>query len=257
MPKYVFQHGLPTESERMDMMAAALDDASRRHLGKLPIEGNWSCLEIGSGNGSLSAWLAPQVPSGQIMVTDIQPDFIEGVSGPNIVRRRLDIVTDTLPNKSHDLIFMRAVLHHIPERQAILDKLVGALRPGGWLFIHEPDLHPAAACSNRAVRQIWEDFFAWTNEFGIDYTTGRRIPEWLQTQGMTNISAWGDTAIYPGNSAYAKWLRVTIAEVSERMLEAGKTTPERLQAFDLASHDPKIWQMSFSFVGTLAQRPGL
>ncbi len=47
---------------------------------------------------------------------------------------------DDLPTAQFDLIHARLVLIHIPAREAVLERLVTALRPGGWLVIEDFDV---------------------------------------------------------------------------------------------------------------------
>lgn len=256
MARYIFQHDIPTEADRMDQMSDVLDDVSRNHLRRIPVEPNWTCLEVGAGNGSLSYWLAKQVPEGKVDVTDLNPDLITGDPGPNTSVGKLDVVNDDIEEGVFDLVFLRAVLHHIPEREKAISKLIRALKPGGWLFVHEPDLHPSLVTPNETVRLFWSQFFPWAAGLGIDYTTGGQIPPMLKTLGLTNISAWGDTAIYQGGSSYALWLQLSIAEVADKLLAAGITSEDTLQQFNEASADPNCWHMSVSFVGTVAQKTG-
>ncbi|MEM6657535.1 MAG: methyltransferase [Pseudomonadota bacterium] len=254
MAKYIFHHDIPSESDRMNQMADVLDGVSRTHLGRIPVQKDWHCLEVGAGNGSLSQWLGPNLPDGIIHVTDMNPDLIADADGSNLSVRGLNVVNDQIGEAVYDLIFMRAVLHHIPEREAVLTKLIQALKPGGWIFIHEPDIHPSRSAPDEAVRLLWSQFFSWAADLGIDYNTGTRIPQMLKKRGMTNISAWGDTAVYPGGSGYALWLQLTIAEIAEKMVQAGNTTQDTLEQFNQASVDPDRWHMSFSFVGTIAMK---
>jgi trans-aconitate methyltransferase len=44
-----------------------------------------------------------------------------------------------LPEGGFDLIHARLVLNWLPERLSVLDKLVKALKPGGWLLIEDYD----------------------------------------------------------------------------------------------------------------------
>ncbi|MEM6658296.1 MAG: class I SAM-dependent methyltransferase [Pseudomonadota bacterium] len=254
MVKYIFHHDIPSESDRMDQMADVLDGVSRNHLRRIPIQKHWKCLEVGAGNGSLSKWLSPNLPEGNIRVTDINPDLIADVTGPNLTVHGLNVVEDDLGEEIYDLVFLRAVLHHIAEREAVLTKLIRSLKPGGWIFIHEPDMHPSRAAPDEAVRVFWSQFFSWASSLGIDYTTGTQIPQMLTERGMTNMSAWGDTAVYPGGSEYALWLQLTIAEIADKMLASENATRESLDRFNQASEDPDRWHMSVSFVGTIAMK---
>ena len=97
MTEYVWQHGLEGEAERLRLMSEILDPSCRDHLSRLPIAGDWQCIEIGAGNGSLSQWLATQLGSGgKVIATDIAPDLIKEIAIDNLEVRRLDIVKDGL-----------------------------------------------------------------------------------------------------------------------------------------------------------------
>ena len=53
--------------------------------------------------------------------------------------QRHDIVADPPPSERFDLIHARLLLEHLPDRNAVLDRLVDVLRPGGWLLIEGYD----------------------------------------------------------------------------------------------------------------------
>lgn len=50
----------------------------------------------------------------------------------------------------------RWVLDLLPSRECVVEKLVAALRPGGWLLDEEPDLVPTAGGSWQAYRTLVE-----------------------------------------------------------------------------------------------------
>jgi len=50
-----------------------------------------------------------------------------------------NIVADELERDAFDLVHTRAVLVHLAERDIALDRLVAALKPGGWLLVEETD----------------------------------------------------------------------------------------------------------------------
>jgi ubiquinone/menaquinone biosynthesis C-methylase UbiE len=125
---------------RFDAQSALFDSGTIRHLEDRGIRPGWQCLEVGGGGGSIAAWLAARVgPTGHVLVTDIDPRFLEPLDAPNVEVRRHDIVTDPLPEAAFDLIHARAVLIHLPERERVLARLVSALKPGGWLVDEELD----------------------------------------------------------------------------------------------------------------------
>src|SRR5262249_24306207 len=112
-----------------------------RFLGTTGIGPGWYCLEVGSGNGAVGAWMADRVgPSGYVLLTDIDPRFMERSAyrrPPHMELRRHDIGTDPLPQQAFDLIHARLVLCHVPQRQKALARLVAALKPRGWLVVED------------------------------------------------------------------------------------------------------------------------
>jgi len=59
MPKYVLGHHLKGEGARLAVMSQLLDAMHRRYIDTLGVvKPGARTLEIGCGNGSISAWLA-------------------------------------------------------------------------------------------------------------------------------------------------------------------------------------------------------
>ena len=73
------------------------------------------------------------------MAADIDPRFLGDLDGPNIEIRRLDIVRDELENAAYDLAHCRFLLMHMADPEAVLRRMMSALRPGGWVLAEEPD----------------------------------------------------------------------------------------------------------------------
>jgi tRNA A58 N-methylase Trm61 len=62
MPKYVLGHQLKGEGARLELMSELLDPMHRRHIDALEVvRPGARTLEVGCGNGSISAWLAERV----------------------------------------------------------------------------------------------------------------------------------------------------------------------------------------------------
>ena len=82
------------------------------------------------------------MPRGRVVATDIAPELMEGIETANLEVRALDVVEDGLPENAYDLVLLRALLHHLPTRMNVIEDLAKALKPGGWVFIQEPDFYP-------------------------------------------------------------------------------------------------------------------
>jgi ubiquinone/menaquinone biosynthesis C-methylase UbiE len=137
---YLLDNARKETSKRFDALSVLYDRDTIRHLENRGVSEGWSCLEVGGGGGSIAAWLAKRVGSaGSVLVTDVDPRYLEFLRAQNVEVRRHNIATDPLPERAFDLIHVRLVLMHVPEREQALARLVAALKPGGWLVDEEYD----------------------------------------------------------------------------------------------------------------------
>jgi 2-polyprenyl-3-methyl-5-hydroxy-6-metoxy-1,4-benzoquinol methylase len=68
MFRYVLDHHLEGEKKRLALMSGLLDPMHRRHIESLGISRDARVLEVGCGDGSMSAWMAKHIaPDGQIV----------------------------------------------------------------------------------------------------------------------------------------------------------------------------------------------
>ena len=138
--RYLLDNADSIAADRMNALARLYDPASQRALNAAGIAPGWHCLEVGGGGGGVARWMAEQVGSmGSVLCTDIDPRHIapSGLANLHVVRH--DIVRDALPEAKFDLAHARLVLLHVPERAAVLEKMISALKPGGWLVIEDFD----------------------------------------------------------------------------------------------------------------------
>ena len=140
MNTYVFDQGWQKERDRLAGIESSFDSYSTQRLADLGVSDGWHCLEVGFGAGGVALWLAGQVGStGRVVATDLDPRFLAGHGRANLDVRQHDIVTDPLEGAAFDLAHARAVLEHIPDRQRALQRMISAVRPGGWLVLEDID----------------------------------------------------------------------------------------------------------------------
>jgi SAM-dependent methyltransferase len=126
------------EQQRLSGAEALFDLATFRHLDTVGIAAGMRCLELGGGTGSVARFMAERIgSSGSVIVTDIDTAQLVGLDSPNVETRVHDITTDPLDDASFDVIHARLLLEHLSSRLDVLDKLVAALRPGGWLVVED------------------------------------------------------------------------------------------------------------------------
>jgi 2-polyprenyl-3-methyl-5-hydroxy-6-metoxy-1,4-benzoquinol methylase len=257
MAEYVWQHNLAGERDRLRLMSGLLDPSSEFHLLRTGVKPGWRCLEIGAGNGSLSQWLAARVgPAGHVTATDIRTDLMEGIARGNLDIRKFDVVSDEPPDAPYDLVAIRALLHHLPERRTVVSRMARWLKPGGWLFVQEPDFYPTWTVEPPSQKLFWQQFLQWAANHHIDYYVGRKIPAWLQADGLLDINSEGHAILYNGGSAFAAWWDYGIREVAETLRSEGGVSQATLDEFFTLARDPAYWTTTIAFTATTARRPG-
>jgi SAM-dependent methyltransferase len=104
MPEYVLGHHLKGEGKRLALMSELLDPMHRRYLQSLDVvKSGARTLEVGCGNGSISAWLARQIaPDGQAIAVDLDLSLVD-VRLPNLELRTADIMAGPVEPGSFDI----------------------------------------------------------------------------------------------------------------------------------------------------------
>ncbi|WP_198520661.1 class I SAM-dependent methyltransferase [Kitasatospora sp. CB02891] len=135
---YLFDNASAHARGQHRCLAGWLDRISIGELSRVGVQPGMSCLDVGAGAGSIAVWLADQVgPGGAVLATDLVP--LPMADRPALTVLRHDVVRDALPEAAFDLVHVRLVLSHLPEREAVLARLLAALRPGGVLHLLEFD----------------------------------------------------------------------------------------------------------------------
>jgi ubiquinone/menaquinone biosynthesis C-methylase UbiE len=97
-------------------------DSTPRNSGR---HDRWHCLEIGGGGGSIAEWLCRRVgPSGRVVATDINTQYLQALDLENLEVRAHDIVSDELEQGAFDLVHARPVQFHLSQRQTALKRMV-------------------------------------------------------------------------------------------------------------------------------------
>src|SRR5215212_9310669 len=194
MPEYVLGHDLKGEGARLALMSELLDPMHRRHIDALGVvRPGARTLEVGCGNGSISAWLAGRVsPGGTAVAVDLDLSLIE-VHVPNLELRKADIAARPVEHGAFDLVTARAVLHHVADSETAIVNMIASLRQGGALLLIEPDFLPVSIAQPQEVRAFWDGWLAWSRERGIDYHIGRTLAARLASLGLTKINGTAET----------------------------------------------------------------
>ena len=244
---YLLDNAGRETSRRFDALSALYDGDTIRHLENRGISEGWSCLEVGGGSGSIAAWLARRVGStGSVLVTDLDPRYLQFFGAQNVEVRRHNIVTDPLPEAAFDLIHARLVLMHVTEREQVLARLVTALKPGGWLvdeeydsasLLPDPVLNPCEVFleAQRALMRLFDDR-------GVGRRWGRMLFGRLRSLGLVDVDAEARISTWHCGSTGALMMRANFEQLREVLIDGGYISRQEFDR-DIARLDDPSFMM--------------
>jgi len=134
-----------TKAEMFNRKASSSKSKPDEVLKALELRNGQTVADIGSGGGYFALRFAGIVGSGgHVFAVDVNQDFLDfiqnsakekGLSNVETVLAAKDAAS--LPENSLNLIFIRNVSHHLPDRPEYFRKLKAALKPEGRIAIVE------------------------------------------------------------------------------------------------------------------------
>ncbi len=235
--RYLLPNATSAAAERFAAFVELFDPSTFAHLEKLGIGPGWRCWEVGAGGTSVVHWLAGRVgPGGHVLATDIDVTWAGAAAdetSPQVEVRAHDVALDPPPAAQFDLVHARLVLVHVPERAKAMEAMVGALRPGGWLFIEDADpaLQPLSSLEVRGPEQelanrLRSGFRALMAHRGADLAYGRTLPRLLREAGLCDVRA--DASFPVAHPACARLETATISLIADQLVENDIATPEEI-----------------------------
>jgi ubiquinone/menaquinone biosynthesis C-methylase UbiE len=264
---YIFDNAAEAETaERFASLDALYNIRTFRFLETAGIAPGWRCLEVGGGSGAVAAWMADRVgPSGHVLVTDIDPRFMERSAyrrPAHMELRRHDIGTDPLPEQTFDLIHARLVLTHVPQRHQALERLVAALKPRGWLVIEDfdgrvidrtiPVPDPAEAALSKRVGGA---LVTLMEERGVEVDWARGLHGRLKAAGLTEVGMEGHVAVCEGGSLGASLDAANFAQVRREAVAKGLVTDAEIDAVLARLNAPDFALFSLVMFTAWGRRP--
>jgi len=196
---------------------------ARELITKLKLRGNERILDVGCGDGKITAELARALPSGSIIGLDGSMEMLRfarehfpAKKFPNVEFVHMD-ARRIQSSEPFDLIFSNATLHWVDDHPAFLRGAAECLKPGGRLIIscggkgNAQDVFVALRATLRLKR--WRSFFRnltaayffhrpedyekWLPRFGFQPTVVRLANKEVQFAGGAGLAAWIRTTWLP------------------------------------------------------------
>jgi trans-aconitate 2-methyltransferase len=189
-------------------------------ISKLRLSGNERVLDIGCGDGKVTAAISACVPKGSVTGIDNSPDMCRFArehfppgTHPNLSFVLMDAGQLEF-SEAFDVVFSNAALHWIPDHKPLLAGIARSLCPGGRLLVQMGGKGNAAqtfeALTALLEKPRWAGYFD-----GFSFTFGFFGPEeyrqWLAGAGLepVRVELITKDMVYPDRDAFAGWIRTT------------------------------------------------
>jgi trans-aconitate 2-methyltransferase len=189
-------------------------------IARLRLSGSEDLLDVGCGDGKITAAFAANVPHGSVLGVDSSAAFVAyarahyppsafaNLSFTQMDARRL------AANHPFDLIFSNAVLHWVDDQPAFLSGCARLLKPGGRLVISCGGAGNAsgvvAVLNELTGSPRWAEYFC---EFVFPYYFHSPVQyaAWLEQAGLSaaRLELVEKDMTHVGQDGLAGWLRTT------------------------------------------------
>lgn len=201
---------------------------ARELIAQLKLQSNERILDLGCGDGKVTAELARSVPHGSVMGVDASPQMIDFANKtfparkiPNVEFQVMDARRIAFQRK-FDLVFSNAALHWVDDHQAILRGAASVLRPGGRLVVScggKGNAHDVFLALRPEMRlKRWREFFR-NLEAPYFFHSPEEYKKWLPRFGFKthSVKLTPKDATYEGREGFAAWLRTTWLPYTQRV----------------------------------------
>jgi trans-aconitate 2-methyltransferase len=200
-------------------------------LAKLDLKGSERVLDIGCGDGEITAAIARRVPGGSAVGIDSSRDMVDLASKnyppdrcPNISfilqdAREIDF------DEEFDAVFSNACLHWVIDHQPVLTGIGRCLKPRGRMLLQMGGKGNAATVL-KAIDAVLK-MSRWARYFdGFAFPYAFYGPEeyrsWMEALGfhVNRAELLPKDMVHEGADAFAAWLRTTWLPYTQRVPES-------------------------------------
>ena len=203
---------------------------ARELIARLKLRGDEHVLDVGCGDGKVTAEIASAVPRGSVTGIDASPEmigFAKKTFPPKKISNLKFQVTDARKIKfktKFDVVFSNAALHWVDDHEAFLRGVASVLKPGGRLIVScggKGNAHDVFLALRPEMRlKRWCGFFRKMPMPYFFFAPGD-YEHWLPKHGfkIKTLSLTPKDALYDGADGLTTWLRTTWLPFVQRVPE--------------------------------------
>jgi trans-aconitate methyltransferase len=203
---------------------------ARELIAKLKLRGDENILDVGCGDGKITAELARAVPRGSAIGVDASAEMIAFAqktfpkSEISNLKFQIADARQIHFQKKFDLLFSNAALHWVDDHETFLRGAAAVLKPGGRLVVScggKGNAHDVFLALRPEMRlKRWRDFFRKMPMPYFFYSPAD-YEKWLPKFGfkIQQVQLAPKDATYDGQAGFATWLRATWLPFTQRVPE--------------------------------------
>lgn len=244
-----------SQLDQVRLFERKYDPVTRAVVEGLPLRQDWRCLELGAGAGSMAHWLSREVPGGTVLAVDVDTSRLAAGQAGNLSVRRADITDEEFGDGAFDLVLARAVLEHVTDPAAVLERAVRWLAPGGWLVVEDFYYLPAEHAPTAVGRTLVGAYVQRMQQQGADMAWARHLPAALARAGCEAVGS-RLTPAGPGQSAADdELIGLRLRQEGHALVTSGMVTDAELSGFLALLGRPEGQDMTTLMVSAWGRRP--
>ncbi len=216
---------------------------ARDLIAKLKLRGDERILDVGCGDGKVTAEIARALPRGSVIGVDSSSEMIQFAKDAFLARESPNLEFQPMDARAlqftqpFDVLFSNATLHWVDDHPAFLAGAAASLKPGGRLVVScggRGNAHDVFTALRGTLRlRRWRQYFRrlaapyffhgpeayekWLPRFGFQPGVVRLADKDTAFTGRAGLAAWIRTTWLPYTQRVPAELReIFIAEVVER-----------------------------------------
>ncbi len=220
-------------AEAYAVHSSAQHEWAKELIRKLTLRGNEILLDMGCGNGRISAEIARYLPQGAVLGIDSSQEMIDSaktnfpqVHFPNLTFKKVDIHEMDFENQ-FDVVFSNATLHWIQDHLSVLCRVRKSMKESGKLLFQMGGKNNAedilSVLNEMFVSEKWRIYFS-NFDFPYGFYGPQEYTVWLDQAGLKaiRIELIPKDMKQKGQIGLAGWIRTTWLPYTERIPEKMK-----------------------------------